>query len=264
MALPVLERDDTLSSLAESSQRWSDLLRSVQDPSRTAIGHWSIRDVGVHTTHIFGLFPELVVGGRSTIKDHLALASEWDAKVKADPENDLGAVADSIDLATKEFINRATPESWADEVWWHGGLRIPVYSLAGILINEAEVHGLDVASAEDRTWEVTREKAIKAIVALLPVLPYFVDRDVSSTFNATFELRLRGGPRVYFTISDGNLSLDTQPRSVDCHLSVDPVEYLMVGYGRKSRWGPIATGKITAWGRKPLLSMKFPKLFYSP
>jgi hypothetical protein len=265
MALPVLDIDDTLASIADSSRRWTDLLRSVQEPSRDAIGHWTIRDVAVHLSHVFGLFPELVAGGTSPIQDHLAVGVEWDAQVKKDLESDLEVLAHRVEVATKEFVNRATPESWTREVYWHGGLKVPVYSLAGFLINEAEIHGHDVATAEGRDWSVARDKAVQAIVGHLPALPHFVDSKVASTIgNATYELRLRGGPRVYFTIADGSLSLDTQPRAVDCHLSVDPVEYLMIGYGRKSRWGPIATGKVTAWGRKPLLALKFPKLFHSP
>lgn len=264
MALPVLDRDDTLASLADSSRRWTELLRSLADTTPTAVGHWTIRDVAVHTSHIFGLFPELIEGGRSPIQDHLKIGEEWDEIVKTDPESDLAAIADRIELATKEFINLATPDVWESEVWWHGGLRAPVYSLAGILINEAEVHALDVAKAAGRDWTVSREKAIKAIVGLFPVLPYFVDHDQASAVNATFELRLRSGPTVYISIADGNLSIDTQPRPVDCHLSVDPVDYLLIGYGRKGQWLPIATGRVATWGRKPWLSLKFSKLFHSP
>ena len=244
MALPLLDRDETLSSLADSSRRWTDLIRSVRDPSATAIGFWSIRDVAVHTSHIFELFPRLIEGQPSPIKDHLRLGEEWDAKVKADPEQDLATIADRIELATKHFIDAATSDVWIEEVPWHGGLETPVYSLAGILINEAEVHGLDVASAEDRPWTVTREKAVKAIVALLPILPYFAKAEQTKGMSAVYELRLRTGPRVYISIDNGLLSIDKGPLRADCHISADPVEYLLIGYGRKSQWLPIATGKV--------------------
>jgi uncharacterized protein (TIGR03083 family) len=263
MSLPVLERDETLIAVADSSRRWTELIRSVRNPESTAIGHWTVRDVAVHTSHIFGLFPELISGGRSPIKDHLNIAQEWDDKVKTDPERDLDAIADRIERATKEFIDLASADVWTKEVWWHGGLKTPVYSLAGILINEAELHGLDVAAAEGRDWNVAPDRAIKAIVGLFPVLPYFVNSEVTKGMDATYELKLRGGPRVFIHVVDDNLTIETQPRSVDCHMSVDPVEYLLIGYGRKSRWGPIAKGKVLTWGRKPLLSLKFANLFHS-
>lgn len=264
MTLPVLDRDETLLSLADSSRRWTELLRSVQDPSRIAVGHWTIRDAAVHTSQLFAMFPDLVTGGTSPITDHLTMAEAWDARVKAQTEHDLEAIVDRIERSTKEFTNRATQEVWEREVWWHGGLKTPVFSLAGILINEAEVHGWDVARAEGRAWDVAPDKATRAILGLLPVLPYFVDQEVAGSLDARYELRLRGGPRLYLTLIDGNLSIDTRPRPVDCHLSVDPVEYLMIGYGRRSQWWPIATGKVVAWGRRPMLALKFAKLFHSP
>lgn len=264
MTLPVLDRDETLLSVADSTRRWTELIRTVRDPSVTAIGHWSIRDVAVHTSHIYGLWPELIAGARSPIENHLRIGEEWDAKVRGDGEQDLNAIADRIDLATKEFLDAAIDENWTKDVWWHGGLRVPVYTLAGILINEAEVHGRDVAQAEDRPWSIAREKAIKAIVGLFPLLPSFINGEEASGMRAIYELRLRGGPQLFITVQDGSASLDATPKRADCHLSVDPVEYLMIGFGRRSQWLPIATGKVAAWGRKPWLALKFSKLFTTP
>jgi uncharacterized protein (TIGR03083 family) len=264
MTLPILSRDETLASVADSSRRWTALLHSVKDPSRTAIGHWTIRDVAVHVSHIFELFPKLMAGERSPIKDHLKIGEEWDALVKSDPEQDIGVAADRVEHATKEFLDRAGGDVWESEVSWHGGLRAPVYTLAGILINETEVHGLDVASAEGRDHVISREKAIKAIVGLFPVLPHFVNVEAASKIEATYDLQLRRGPTVYVNVAGGGLTLDVAPRRADCHLSVDPVSYLLIGYGRRSQWGPIATGKVVAWGRKPWLSLSFSKLFHSP
>jgi hypothetical protein len=36
-----------------------------------------------------------------------------------------------------------------------------------------------------------------------------------------------------------------------------------VGYGRIGQLGPIVTGKLVTWGRKPWLAPRFAKLFYS-
>lgn len=263
MTLPVLDRSETLASLIDSAARWSNLVRTARDPSAKAVGHWSVRDVAVHTSHLFGLFPELVAGGRSPIEDHLKLGHEWDEMVKQDGEQDMNVLADRIDRATAAFIEAATNDAWTSEVWWHGGLRVPVYSLAGILINEAEMHGLDVAQVEGKPWSIARPKAVSAIVALMPVLPFFVDEHQAKGLDATFELRVRGGPTVYLTVQGGSLFIDATPRRVDCHLSVDPVDYLLIGYGRKSQWLPIAAGKVVAWGKKPWLSLRFAKLFHS-
>ena len=264
MALPVLDREKTLASLELWTNRFTGLIRSVGKPGATAIGHWSTRDVAVHTGHIYDLFPKLVSGGSSPITDHLRIGEEWDAKLKTDPEQDLGAVADAIERSAKEFANAATPEAWTEPVNWHGGLNPPVYALAGMLINEAMLHGRDIAIAEGREWKLERDGAIRSVLAVLPILPYFVVEEQARNVDAAIELQIRGGPRVYFTVENENLLIDTQPRKVDLHISADPIDYVMIGFGRKSQWASIGAGKVVAWGRKPWLALKFGKLFHSP
>jgi uncharacterized protein (TIGR03083 family) len=264
MTLPVYDRDTALAGVREASARWSELLRSVTDPSLTAIGHWSIGDVGTHTTHIFSMYPKLVRGEASPIQDHLAMAAYWDRMLAEDSERDPGAIADRIDAATEEFCSVATPEVWEQITSWHGGLKIPVYALASFLMNEAELHGLDVARAAGKPWAVDPGRARMIIDGHLPTLPHFLNADAVAGLTATYDLRVRGGSRVYFTVRDEQLTIDTTaPGRVDCHISADPVAYLLVGYGRTGQLGPILTGKIVAWGRKPWLGLKFGKLFTS-
>ena len=264
MTLPVLERDETLNSLADTSRRFAELIRSVRNPDKPALGHWTVRDVTVHASHVFSILPTLVDGERSPVKDHLKMSEVWNVRVLEDGERDMNVIADRIEYSTKEWIDKATPEMWMRDVLWHGDIPMPVYALSGILINEAEVHAYDIALAEDREWKISRQKAIESTVGLLPGLPAFVDEAAAKGLNANFELQLRGGPRMYITIVDGALSIDATPKRVDVHVSADPVEYLLIGFGRKSQWPAIATGKVVAWGRKPWLALKFAKLFHSP
>ena len=263
VTLPILDRDESLSSIAGSARAWRELVGRIEDPQAIAIGHWTARDVVVHVCHLYELFAQLVAGGKSPIRDHLTIGEEWDALVKADPQQDLGAAADRAVEAADAFIRAATADVWEEEVWWHGDLRVPVYSLAGFLVNEAEVHSFDVARSQDDDWELSRSKAVEGIVGLLPVLPYFVYAEQAKELRAVYELRVRSGPTVYITVRDGVLSIDATPAPADCKLSVDPVEYVLVGFGRRSQWVPIATGKIVAWGKKPWLSLKFSKLFHA-
>ena len=51
---------------------------------------------------------------------------------------------------------------------------------------------------------------------------------------------------------------------VDCHISADPVAFLIVAYGRGSQWPPILRGKITAWGRKPWRAFGLMRLLVNP
>ncbi|MGH3770942.1 MAG: hypothetical protein ACRDRW_06040 [Pseudonocardiaceae bacterium] len=51
---------------------------------------------------------------------------------------------------------------------------------------------------------------------------------------------------------------------IDCHLWADPVDLILVIYGRISHWGPIARSRLLAWGRKPWLGLTFRNLFFNP
>ena len=264
MAMPVTDREEVLTSLENSSLRWTYLLRLAGDPSRTAIGHWSIAEVAAHTTHIFGLFPRLLQGGSSPVEDHLRLGEHWDAELARDGERDLDVLAERIERSTKEFIDAARSLDWTQNVSWHGGIRLPAYALASILINECEIHGLDVSRADKKPWKIAYRHAVLTIQGMLPVLPHFVDEKVARGMNGTLELKVRGGPRVYFTLANGELSVDGgAPDRIDVHLSVDPIDYLLIGYGRKGQFGAIAKGKVLTWGRKPWLAMKFGRIFHS-
>jgi hypothetical protein len=53
-------------------------------------------------------------------------------------------------------------------------------------------------------------------------------------------------------------------QAIDCHLWADPVALMLVVYGRIGQWGPIARGRLLAWGRKPWLGLKFKNLFFNP
>jgi hypothetical protein len=65
-------------------------------------------------------------------------------------------------------------------------------------------------------------------------------------------------------IDDGRVTTDVPGVPVDCHVSADPVALLFVAYGRRSQWGPILTGRMLAWGRKPWLSVRLTTYLVAP
>jgi uncharacterized protein (TIGR03083 family) len=265
MSLPVPDRERALEEMRDSASRWADLLRSVTDASRTAIGYWTVGDVAAHTTHIFQIFVNLTRGRSSPVKDHLRLAEHWDMELRNDEERELKVLADRVEESASALEAASIADRWEEQVTWHGGIQMPIYSLACIVVNECEIHGMDVAAAEALDWNVDRTKAILAVQGLLPALPYFVKPDVAGNVAASWELNLRGAPPVYLLLRNGRLEVtDQAPGTIDCRVTADPVEYLLVGYGRKSKWGPILTGKIVAYGKKPWLSLTLSKLFQTP
>ncbi len=53
-------------------------------------------------------------------------------------------------------------------------------------------------------------------------------------------------------------------QSVDCHLLGEPVELMLVGYGRRSQWASIAHGRLHAWRRRPWLGLRWKRLYLDP
>jgi hypothetical protein len=264
MPVPVPDRARALSALKDASRRFTDQLRDVRDPSRHAIGHWSIGEVGAHVSQIFEMYPKLVSGEASPLEDHLDMAPAWERMLAEDDERDPTALAKRIEAATGEFLGAVEKADWNQPVTWHGGLSVPVSSLAPILMNECDIHGLDVATAEGKPWTIPRADAVVIIEGHFPLLPHFVNEQVASGLDVSYELKVRGGRPAYLRVKDSRLSIDDASTGpVDCHISADPVDYLLVGYGRKSQWGPMLTGKLVAWGRKPWLGFKFARLFHS-
>ena len=265
MALPVPDRNQALAVFKDVSRRFADLVRSASHPSATAIGHWTVLQTAKHASHIYELFPTLLEGGTSPVADHRKLAEAWEQHLADDKENDLGRIADRLDAASARFLTNIEKVGWEDIVSWHGGLKVPAYSLACILINEGAIHGMDIAEAENREWNISEAQARFVINGLLPILPHFVREETAAGMDALYELRVRGSDPVQIRIEGGRLTYGEEgDRPVDCRMSVNPVDYLLIGYGRRGQWGPILTGKVVAYGRKPWLGLKFGKLFVSP
>ena len=264
MSLIIPDRKKALESVHAATGRFTALLRDA-DPSRIAIGHWTTGELATHVSLIFKMYPPLLRGGASPVKDQLAMAGYWDEALAEDTIRDPSEAADRIELALKEFATLVNSENWEQPVTWHGAKEIPVYSLASILVSECLLHGRDVAQVEGKPWPIGRDDANLIFDGHLPVLRHFVNREAIAGMDACYEVRLRGGSTVYFQIADGDIEvLGTPKGKIDCRISADPVSYLLVGYGRVGQWGPVLTGKIVAYGRKPWLGFKLASLFHSP
>lgn len=262
MPLPVPDQTTALAQLADATSRFASVVRTA-GPTPNAIGVWSSLDVATHLSQTYVMYVDLVGGGTSPVTDHLNVSSVWERNVAEDPERDANALAERLEKAHASFVQGLEETGWTTEVNWHGGLRVPAWALVGILVLEAEVHGRDIALAEGSDWTIDRANAGLAMEALYPVLPAYLDKATASRLDATWELRLKGRDAVYVILKNGEIEITTEaPPTIDCRLSADPIEYLLVGFNRKSQWGPILTGKIVSWGRKPWLGLSFAKLFH--
>lgn len=265
MSLPVIDRDATLAAADDATRSFTQLLRTSDDPSATAIGHWSIAELACHVGHAYAAFSKVLRGEGSPAKDHRQMSQTWDRLVEEDPERDLNALADRIETSWQESRDILALKEWTESVSWHGGLDVPTYCATAMILNEASIHGLDVARAAKVDRRLEPSHARLAVYGMMPALPHFINHEGVKGLEATYELRIRGGWWVYATASGGRVTIsEVTDRRVDCRISADPVAYLLVGFNRTSQWSAIAKGQLVAWGRKPWLSLTFAKLFDSP
>jgi uncharacterized protein (TIGR03083 family) len=249
-------------ALQDSSGRFASLVRSSASLRTPAIGDWDTGEVAAHIAHVTELDCAIARGEGSTVEDHLRLGDSWARMLADDPERNPWVLAERIERSANELRDLLTSADLDREVEWHGGIPISMGALGAGLVNEFQIHGLDVARAIERPWTYPQPHALIAIEGLLSLAPYYLDGERSSGFHATYEVRPRGGESAYVRIDDGDASVHPEPPApVDCRLSIDPVTYVLVAFGRRSTWGAIGAGKVIAWGRRPWLGLKFASMF---
>jgi uncharacterized protein (TIGR03083 family) len=251
---------------AEASLRgFCSVLRAAKDSDAPAIGSWKVRDVGAHMRGAFDLYPDMLRGRGSPVASVDGITAFNEQVVSAETRTPR-ELADDIEQRVPDFV-AAAREAGPDPLAWHGGIPLPVESFCALLIGEALVHGYDVAQAEGAQWDLDPGAVRTAFIGLLPVIPYYVDERAAAGVRARFELKLRGedGARAFLFFDDRRLIVEEPAAGVvDCHISADPVAFMLVSYGRAGPVVPALTGKMLAWGRKPWLGFKIPSLLRSP
>lgn len=286
--LPGVDWGQALAALREEEARVATLVRSVQDPSRHAVGRWTVGDVAMHLTQGLLIVPGLAREDMAEVHrlvpalaDRQALSplsDVWElgdltmVGVGADPERDPSVLADRIEARAAAFLDEAANHT-ADErrAWLVEGTSLPLPVFTCHLLNEAIMHGYDIAKAEGRPWPIEPAHAAMVFDGFIwPVIAALgprsmVDQGKAAGLRATYDIRVRHGNRYHFVFDDGALSIEPpSSRRVDCHIVADPVAFLMVAYARKSQWEAIAKGKLLAWGRKPWLGPRLRSLMRNP
>jgi hypothetical protein len=286
--LPGVDWDKARAALAEEEARVAALVRSIRNPLAHAVGEWTVGDVAMHLTQGLLMVPGLAREDMTDVHDVLPALAErpsrsplgdvWELGdltmlgVRTDPERDPGVLADRIETRAAAFLAEAATRA-ADEhrAWLVDGTNLPLPTFTCHLLNEAVMHGSDIARAEGRPWPVKPAHAALIFDGFIwPVIDALgpramVDQAKAAGVRATFDIRMRGGNAYYLTFDDGALIIEPpSSRRVDCHISADPSALLMVAWNRMSQWEAIAKGKLVAWGRKPWLGPRFRSLMRNP
>ncbi|MDQ3957360.1 MAG: maleylpyruvate isomerase family mycothiol-dependent enzyme [Actinomycetota bacterium] len=267
--LPVVARD------------FAALLSGIEDPSRPAVGEWTIGDVAAHVSHVAGggALVAMTVGntsgeGLSVGDDLVAGAAAFNARTLAnDPERDVRALAERVEKSVADLLETTAPLQGDEPVAWLGGLVLPASGLPCHLMGELLVHGFDVARAAKRPWPMGPVEAGLAFGFFMDAIRFspasmrrgYVHQDAAAGLRAVFEFRVRGGRTYVLDFDDGSLTVSDPPVSpVDCRISAAPAAALLSAFGRIGRARPVLSGRIVAWGRRPWLALKLPRLLRNP
>ena len=177
------------------------------------------------------------------------------------PERDPDVLADRVESGAKDFVTHLTSVEGDPLVTWYGDTRVPRSAMAGVLLGEVLVHGFDIARAEGLPWRIDPTHAALAIDGSLPVLSHFVDQEQAAAVDVCYELQIRGNGRSFWHFRNGRLTIErVAPPRIDCHLSVDPVAFMLVSYERIPSWRSVLRGKFLTWGRRPWMGLQLPRL----
>jgi uncharacterized protein (TIGR03083 family) len=262
-------------ALEAVADRTAELLHSIPDGDLPVTGSdWTVGQVGAHL--VLGLrgFTQAVAGSFDTVSPHIPdtevfrdrLTAVTAGTLQVIPERNPSVLAKLLLEATRTFL-AATAERSPDEAintpWYGSRASLSMQAATQLLIGEQIIHGYDIAKTAGRRWPISTADALLALP--LAMIPLAVNPTTAVGHTASYEVRTRSGPRFVVRFRDGVAAVESaHSQRIDCHISADPVDLMLVIYGRISHWGPITRGRLLVWGRKPWLGLKFKNLFFNP
>lgn len=255
----------TAEALRRTSGRVANLLHAVHDPSGPA-GRldWTIGQTAAH-----------LVGGLEHVTSYLCgegagppqrgqdlAAAQRTALGNAEmlaafTERDPARLADRLEPAVADFLAAV---AGCDAVTPHStdtGIAMTAPTIAATALGELLIHGRDIARGSGVRWPVSRADSLLVLDAVIPLLPNYLDRHRTAQLHTAYEIRLRGGGRYRLAIDDGHATVTDAGAPVDCWISADPVDFLLVGYQRAGQWGRVLRGGLLSGGPKPWLGLRF-------
>ena len=261
-----IDLSEALAAVEAAGSRATNLIQAIPDASVRAEGlDWTLGQVAAHLVANMRQHTDWVQGQGKVDYCVPDLGAENSRHMDAVPTRQQDELARLFSEGTGAFLSAARAADPSRVIPEVVGPDLSLADLACVLLGEIVVHGHDIARTIGRPWPIDPRAATLIIEGTMAILPEFVDREAAAKVRATYELRLRRGPRYVVAVKDGEMQVEPPgARAVDCRISADPVALLLVSYGRIGQWGPIGKGQMMAWGRKPWLALKFTSLVRNP
>lgn len=254
----------TTDQLRSAASRVAAILDGADGSRRIPRSEWTVAEAASHLAVGTRTYIELASGVPSPIKDMSEVPAANAEHLANNPERDLAVLRPQMLGAVDELI--AVAAASTAPIAWHGGVHYEIDDLIALDLGEYLIHGYDIAQALGRPWTIDPDDARRVLVGALPALPLAVDAETAAGLTGVVEVRIRGGVTRTAVWDNGSVSIRSGaggPKP-DCIVSADPVAFLLASYGRGSKWKPILTGKVVAYGRKPLLALKMQNALRNP
>ncbi|HZN82296.1 MAG TPA: maleylpyruvate isomerase N-terminal domain-containing protein [Mycobacterium sp.] len=264
----------TLNALRIAVARSADLWRNIDKPDAPAPGlQWTAAETAAHVVGDLRDYTQALTrhtGGYMTHANRPTESpSRLSAKVNARHleeirERNLSRLADMLEVAADAYLNAAANADLSAEIATPNGLVIGPPTMAALLLGEQLIHGLDISRTAKIRWPIAADDAFLVIPGVLTVAPQYLRPQRAAGVRISFELRMRGGASYRLTVDDGTAVVTAAGEKADCHITADPVAFLLLGYGRIGQLSPVLRGQLRPGGRKPWLAMRFGTLLETP
>jgi uncharacterized protein (TIGR03083 family) len=260
-----LDLPATRVALEVVGRRLVGLLAAVPDPQAPTRGlAWTLGETSLHLAGAPAVYADFA-RGRALPEPTIDLGPGNARRMAAQSERTPGVLARRLEANTRRYLAETAELPATHPVPFFGEVTIELAAQRAILLGEFVIHGYDIARSIGRPWPIEAAHARLIIAAVTALLPRYVDRAAAAGLTAAYQVRLRGGPSFQLRLDRGTAVVGPpQPRAADCRLTVDPVAFLLVFYGRRSQWPGILRGQLRAWGRRPWLGPRLQRLFVRP
>jgi hypothetical protein len=257
-----IELDAAHVALRAATNRTVTLIRSISDPSLQIAGsHRSLGDAAAHLVLTAQIAVDCFAGFPSPIHD-LSAKRSFDARFLAQfperrPEQLAELLQDAVDLLIDAPLD-------GDLIPFHSGIPLEPGVILGLLVADMMALGWDIARTLGLHWSTEIATARVAASATIRMLPFVLAESAAQT-SASFRVHIRGGDAITGRIGNGKMSVSrTDLEPVDCHISADPVAFVLVAHRRLSRIGRVARGQLLSWGENKGFGATLPTLFTRP
>ncbi|QMU74561.1 maleylpyruvate isomerase family mycothiol-dependent enzyme [Streptacidiphilus sp. PB12-B1b] len=267
--------DERLHALILATAQDIGALLADADPGvRVPSSVWTLGEAAAHLALANELMADLAAGAERPYGDGTpgGLAAANAESLARFPERTPGVLGAAVVEHARAFVSASVAAAGdagdagdAGRVLGTPMGEMDLATLGSYLLTHMLGHGWDLARALRRPHMISRQRAELCLPFLVAAMPRVVDPVAVGGLNARYTIGVRGGQRFSAVFESGALTVTPgTAHRPDCTIITEPVTFLLIALGRCSPWGAIGRGRISAWGRRPLLAPAFPTYFRAP